>query len=98
MRLANRSAMDLDIDKPKAVERFDNPEPLFPGEHWVALAGGIAAWLATRKHPSLAVRTLGVFVGATLVARAAHGHDRLGEVMRWTPVGGGIKRDHSDVV
>jgi hypothetical protein len=85
-------------NKPEVVKRFDNPEPLFPGEHWVDLAGGIAAWLVTRRHPSLAVRTLGVFIGATLVARAAHGRRRMSNVMRWTPIGGGIKRDPADVV
>ena len=84
--------------KPAAIQRYDNPKPLFPGEHWVELAGGIAAWLYTRKHPSLAVRTLGVFVGASLVARAAHGRRRLSNVLRWTPIGGGIKRDPADVV
>lgn len=85
-------------NKPEVVKRFDNPEPLFPGEHWVDLAGGIAAWLVTRRHPSLAVRTLGVFIGATLVARAAHGRRTMSKVMRWTPIGGGIKRDPADVV
>ena len=79
--------------KPDTIKRFDNPRPLFPGEHLVDLAGGIAAWFLTRKHPSLAVRTLGTFLGATLVARAAHGHQRMSQVMRWTPIGGGIKRN-----
>jgi hypothetical protein len=85
-------------NKPEVVKRFDNPEPLFPGEQWVDLAGGVAAWLVTRRHPSLAVRTLGVFIGATLVARAAHGRRTMSNVMRWTPIGGGIKRDPADVV
>ena len=79
-------------DKPQAVKRYDNPKPLFSGEHWVALAGGLAAWLATRRNPSLSVRTLGTFVGAALVARAAHGRRRMSNVLRWTPVGGGIRR------
>lgn len=83
----------MDAKTPDTIQRFDNPRPLFPGEHWIDLAGGLAAWLLTRKHPSLAVRTLGTFLGATLVARAAHGHDRMGQVMRWTPIGGGIQRD-----
>jgi hypothetical protein len=84
--------MDLDSAKPEALERFDDPTPLFPGEHWAALAAGLGAWLVTRKHPSLSVRTLGTFIGAAMVARAAHGHQRLSNVMRWTPVGGGIRR------
>jgi hypothetical protein len=53
---------------------------------------GLAAWLATRKNPSLSIRTLGTFIGAALVARAAHGHRTMGNVMRRTPVGGGIRR------
>ena len=83
----------MDVTKPEPIARFDNPRPLFPGEHWLDLAGGIAAWMLTRKHPSLAVRTLGTFLGATLVARGAHGRQHMSSVMRWTPIGGGIKRD-----
>jgi len=78
---------------PKSIERLEDPTPLFPGEHWVMLVAGVGAWFATKKHPSLAVRTLGTFAAATLVARAAHGHGLLSNVMRWTPIGGGIKRD-----
>ena len=88
----------MEAKKPEAIKRFDNPKPLFPGERWVDLAGGVAAWLLTRKHPSLAVRTLGTFLGATLVARAAHGHEALSSIMRWTPVGGGIRREPGDLV
>jgi hypothetical protein len=83
----------MDTDKPQAVERFDNPKPLFPGEHWADLVAGLGIWLATKKNESLAIRTLGTFLAATLVARAAHGHRAMSSVMRWTPVGGGIKRD-----
>ena len=83
----------MNSDKPDTVKRFDNPKPLFPGEHWVDLAAGLAVWLATKKNESLAVRTLGTFIAATLVARAAHGHGTMSSVMKWTPVGGGIKRD-----
>ena len=80
-------------DAPKqAVDRYDNPKPLFPGEHWVALGVGLTAWFMTKKNPSLAVRTLGTFVAATLVARGAHGRHLMSQIFRWTPVGGGIKR------
>jgi hypothetical protein len=82
----------MKLEETDPVQRFDDPRPLFRGEHWVDLSAGLAAWLATRKHPSLAVRTLGTFIAATLVARAAHGRRRLGAVMRWTPIGGGIRR------
>ncbi|MBL0422360.1 hypothetical protein JI739_18575 [Ramlibacter sp. AW1] len=88
----------MKAEQPEVLERIEDPRPLFPGEHWVDVALGLAAWLATRKHPSLAVRTLGVFIGATLVARGAHGHREISQVMRWTPVGGGIKRDSDHIV
>lgn len=77
---------------PDPVQRFDNPKPLFPGERWVDLGVAIGSWLATRKNASLAIRTLGTFVAATLVARAAHGHKKLSMAMKFTPIGGGIKR------
>lgn len=83
---------ELEIKKPEAIKRYDNPRPLFPGEHWAFLGLGVAAWLTTRKNPSLAMRTLGTFIAATLVARAAHGRQRMSSVMRWTPIGGGIRR------
>jgi hypothetical protein len=77
---------------PEPIKRYDNPRPFFPGEHWVDLGVGLAAWLVTRKNRSLAVRTLGTFVAAALVARGAHGRHRLSQILRWTPVGGGIRR------
>jgi hypothetical protein len=76
----------------EAVQRYDDPRPFFPGEHWVDLAVGFAAWMATRKNPSLAVRSLGTFVAAMLVARGAHGRKGMSQILRWTPVGGGIRR------
>ena len=82
-----------DFDTPRAVARFDDPRPMFAGEHWADLALCLTAWWLTRKNRSLAVRTLGTFVGATLVARAAHARKPIGSVMRWTPIGGGIERD-----
>jgi hypothetical protein len=86
------ASMAVEVSKPEPIKRYDSPRPLFRGEHWAALGVGLLAWFFTRKHPSLSVRTLGTFVGATLVARAANGHRRMGSVMRWTPIGGGIKR------
>jgi hypothetical protein len=85
-------------DSPPSGDSFDKPEPLFPREHWVALAPGGGVWLLMRKHPRLSVRTLGTFIAATLVARAAHGHEQMSTVLRWTPIGGGIQRDEDSVV
>jgi uncharacterized membrane protein len=75
----------------KIVE-LDEQREGFPGEHWIVLAAGIAAWWLTRKHPSMVVRTLGTLAGTALVARAATGREGLSNVLRYTPVGSGIRR------
>jgi uncharacterized membrane protein len=57
------------------IKRFDAQREGLPGEHWLAAAAGVALWLATRKHPSIAVRVLASVAGTLLVARAASGRD-----------------------
>ena len=57
------------------LKRFDESRDNLPGEHWLTLAAGVALWMATRKHPSGAVRMLAGIVGGLLVARAASGRD-----------------------
>lgn len=56
-----------------SLKRFDQSRDNLPGEHWLTLAAGIALWVATRKHPSGAVRLLAGIAGGLLVARAASG-------------------------
>jgi hypothetical protein len=74
------------------IRRYDQRRPGFPGEHWLVLAAGVGVWLATRRHPSVLVKTLGTLGAAALAARAASGREGLGKVLRWTPLGGGIRR------
>ncbi len=57
------------------LKRYDDSRENFPGEHWAAFAAGLGLWIATRKHPSIAVRVLASVVGTLLVARAATGRD-----------------------
>ena len=57
------------------IKRLDAQRESLPGEHWMALAAGVGLWLATRKHPSIAVRVLASVAGTLLVARAASGRD-----------------------
>ena len=55
------------------LKRFDERRDNIPGEHWLTLAAGVGLWVATRKHPSGAVRLLAGIAGGFLVARAASG-------------------------
>ncbi len=72
------------------IKRLDESRPGFPGEHWIVLAGGLAAWLASRRHPSMIVRTLGLVAGTALVGRAASGREGISKLVRYLPVGSGI--------
>jgi len=57
------------------VKRFDESRPNLPGEHWLAFAAGLGLWVATRRHPSIAVRVAASLAATLLVARAATGRD-----------------------
>lgn len=76
------------IARAKAV---DNGRDSYPGEHWLVLGAGLAAWAFTRKHPSVVVRTLGMVAGTALVGRAASGRDGLSKLLRYTPLGRRIR-------
>jgi len=75
------------IEKLKAV---DEARDGFPGEHWIVLLLGAAAWYYTRKDKRWYVRMAGGFLATTLVARAASGRQGLSKVLRYTPLGKGI--------
>jgi uncharacterized membrane protein len=57
------------------LKRYDDSRDSLPGEHWLAFAAGLGLWIATRRHPSVAVRVLASVMGTLLVARAATGRD-----------------------
>lgn len=67
------------------IEQYDDQRHGIPGEHWRALAGAVALWLSTRRHPSFAVRLLGSVAGSALVARAATGRKVPDRLQRWLP-------------
>ena len=73
------------------IKRYDDARPGLPGEHWLVLAAGLGVWLASGRHPSLVVRTLGLMAGTALVGRAASGRDGLAKVLRLLPVGRGLR-------
>jgi hypothetical protein len=74
------------------LKQVDDARPGFPGEHWIVLVAGLGAWLASRRHPSLMMRTLGLMAGTALVGRAASGRDGVARLVRYLPVGSGIRR------
>ncbi|WP_439518524.1 hypothetical protein [Hydrogenophaga sp.] len=70
---------------------LDHARPSAPGEHWLVLGAGIAAWMITRKSPSFLLRTAGLLAGSALVGRAASGRDGWSKLLRYTPLGRRIK-------
>jgi hypothetical protein len=73
------------------LKAVDDARDSFPGEHWLVLGAGLALWGLTRKSRSPLVRTLGMVGGTTLVGRAASGRDGLRKLLRFLPVGRGIR-------
>ena len=85
---------DLNHPHPSTLHQLkdiDASREGIPGEHWLVLGAGLAAWALTRKSPSFVVRALGMVAGTALVGRAASGRDGLSKVLRWTPLGGRVK-------
>ena len=74
------------------LKRYDHGRPGMPGEHWIVLAVGVGAWMATCRHHSVVVKMLGAVASVALVARAASGREGLGTLLRCTPVVAGIRR------
>ena len=71
------------------MQSIDTARTGVPGEHWMALGAGLAAWLLTRKRSSFLIRTAGMMAGTALVGRAASGRDGLAKVIRYLPIGKG---------
>lgn len=69
----------------RRIKRYDEARPGFAGEHWLVLGAGVGIWLATRRHPALAVRLLGSVAGTLAVARAATGRKVPRPLLRWLP-------------
>lgn len=82
--------IDDDASALEKIKAVDEAREGFPGEHWLVLALGLAAWHYTRKDRRWYVRLLGGFAATTLVARAASGREGLSKVLRYTPLGRGI--------
>ena len=80
--------------KPPVLKRlrdYDRNRPNVPGEHWLALGWGVAAWLGTRRHPSFVVRLLGSLAGTFFVIRAVNGTDVPQPIERLLP----FRRKHA---
>ena len=63
-------------------KRADAARPGFPGEHWLAMAAGLALFLYARRSRSALVRSLVRTAASGLMARAASGRDGVRRVFR----------------
>ena len=82
--------IDEDASPIEKLKAADESRDGFPGEHWIVLLLGAAAWYYTRKDRRWYVRMAGGFLATTLVARAASGREGLSKALRYTPLGKGI--------
>ncbi len=74
------------------LKQYDESRDDFPGEHWIVLAAGLGVWYLTSKHSSAVVKMVGVAAATALIGRAASGRNGLAKVLRYTPVGGALRR------
>ncbi len=74
------------------LKQRDEARDGFPGEHWFVLAAGLGVWYLSAKHPSAVVKLAGITAATALIGRAASGRDGLAKVLRYTPVGGALRR------
>ncbi|TFZ01503.1 hypothetical protein [Ramlibacter rhizophilus] len=66
------------------VQAWDASRDGLPAEHWMALAGGLVLFMATRRA-SIPVKLAGSILASMLVVRAATGRHGLQE-KRWLPL------------
>jgi hypothetical protein len=72
-------------DVKRDIQRWDEQREGIPGEHWMALAAGVAVWIFTRSRRNLPIRLLGAVAGTLLVTRALSGREALGKRVSWLP-------------
>ncbi len=74
------------------LKAYDDARDDIPGEHWIVLAAGVGVWYVSQKHPSAVVKLLGMAAATALVGRAASGRNGLTKLLRYTPIGGALRR------
>ncbi len=74
------------------LKQHDEARDGFPGEHWIVLAAGLGVWYLSAKAPSAVVKLIGMAAATALIGRAASGRDGLAKLLRYTPVGGALRR------
>ncbi len=74
------------------LKQYDENRVGIPGEHWIVLAAGLAVWYLTARSPSTTVKIAGMAAATALVGRAASGRNGLAKLLRYTPVGGAVRR------
>ncbi|MEO7938312.1 MAG: hypothetical protein ABIR55_06785 [Burkholderiaceae bacterium] len=73
-------------------KQYDETREGLPGEHWMVLTAGLGLWYLSAKQPSALVKLIGMAAATALIGRAASGRDGLSKLLRYTPVGGALRK------
>jgi hypothetical protein len=71
---------------------WDDSRDSFPGEHWLALAAGLALLRSASRGSSPVKRMAQAALGGALLYRAASGRDGVARLLRQLPPGRGLLR------
>lgn len=74
------------------LKQYDETREGVPGEHWIVLTAGLGLWYLSAKQPSALVKLIGMAAATALIGRAASGRDGLSKLLRYTPVGGALRK------
>jgi uncharacterized membrane protein len=76
----------------QSFQAWDDSRDSFPGEHWLALAAGLALLLAASRSSSPVKRISAAALGGVLLCRAASGRDGGARLLQQLPSGRGLLR------
>lgn len=75
------------------LKQYDDARDDFPGEHWIVLTAGLGLWYLSTKSRSALLELVGMAAATALIGRAASGRNGLAKLLRYTPVGGALRRN-----
>ena len=76
----------------QSYQAWDDSRDSFPGEHWLALAAGLALLRAASRSSPPVKRIAQAALGGALIYRAASGRDGVARLLRQLPSSRGLLR------